>query len=50
MILGEAPQDNLTLLFSRQAPTVSPVPLADHGPILSSGDSARVLGMHWASS
>ncbi|XP_070108460.1 ral guanine nucleotide dissociation stimulator-like 2 isoform X13 [Equus caballus] len=36
--------------LSRQAPTVSPVPLADHGPILSSGDSARVLGMHWASS
>ena len=50
MILREAPQGNPTLLLSPQAPTPSPVPVADHSPILSSGATAGRLSMHWASS
>ena len=50
MILREDPQDNPTLLLSRQAPTPTPVPVAYHSPILSSGDTAGRLSMHWASS
>ena len=43
-------QDNPTLLLGPQAPTPTLVPVADHSPILSSGDTAGRLGIHWASS
>ncbi|XP_058412618.1 ral guanine nucleotide dissociation stimulator-like [Diceros bicornis minor] len=33
-----------------QAPTPSPVPVANHSPILSSGDTAGTLAMHRAGS
>ena len=48
MILREAPQDNPTLLLSPQVPTPTPIPVADHCPILKRGDTAVRLSMHWA--
>ena len=50
MILREAPQDNPTLLLSPQTPTPTLVPVADHNPILSSEDTAGMLGIRWSSS